>query len=73
VTSEVVSEYVSLDEKDPRRLMLERQYGKKFLLKLVAKHEEDKENDRWFKASTTPCPGCSIRVEKNHGCNHVCF
>lgn len=31
----------------------------------------DKENMAWIEQNTTGCPKCSLRIEKNKGCNHV--
>ena len=62
---------MALDEHDPGRSEIERRLGKNLLSRLVAKFEEERENNKWFEESTTACPGCNIRVEKSYGCNHV--
>jgi hypothetical protein len=83
----VVLKYMELGADSPEKEELERRFGKKHLVKLVAKYEEEKENEKWLEASTTACPGCGARVEKNlvgdcicrreqeltseQGCNHV--
>jgi hypothetical protein len=70
-TESLVSEYMDLDEDSPKRVLIERRYGKANVLRLVAKYEEDKSNAEWFKSSTMACPGCRVSVEKSVGCNHV--
>ncbi|XMA07951.1 hypothetical protein WAI453_000742 [Rhynchosporium graminicola] len=36
--------------------------------------EEDKASLEYMKAHSTPCPTCSARAQKTHGCNHmICF
>ncbi|KIM84557.1 hypothetical protein PILCRDRAFT_387571 [Piloderma croceum F 1598] len=71
VTESVVSEYVNLEEDSPKRVLIERRYGKATILRLVAKYEEDRSNAEWFTSSTMPCPGCRVHVEKSAGCNHM--
>jgi E3 ubiquitin-protein ligase RNF14 len=71
VTESLVSEYVSLEGDSPKRVLIERRYGKANMLRLVAKYEEDRSNAEWFKSSTMACPGCHVSVEKSAGCNHV--
>jgi len=70
-TETLVSEYIDLDEDSPKRVLIERRYGKATVLRLVAKYEEDKSNAEWFKSSTMACPGCHVSVEKSVGCNHM--
>lgn len=70
-TETFVSEYLSLEEGSHQRSVIERQYGKANVLRLVAKYQEDKSNLEWFKSSTMACPGCNVHVEKSLGCNHV--
>ena len=67
----LVAEYVALPGDSPRREMMERQYGRSAIAKLVAKYEEDRKNLAWIAASTMACPGCQVNVEKSRGCNHV--
>ncbi|KAG8930562.1 translation termination inhibitor protein itt1, partial [Tulasnella sp. 417] len=52
------------------RLHLERQYGKRQILKFLSKHKEAKANKAWLEQNTMACPGCRINVEKTMGCNH---
>jgi hypothetical protein len=70
-TDSLVAEYVNLEEDSPKRVLIERRYGKVNVLRLVAKYEEDKSNAEWFKSSTMACPGCRVNVQKSAGCNHV--
>lgn len=53
-----------MEEDSEGRRAIERRYGRVNVLRLVKQHEEDSENDKWFRASTTPCPGKS-------SCPHV--
>jgi E3 ubiquitin-protein ligase RNF14 len=62
---------MNLKEDSPKRGLIERQYGKANVLRLVAKYEEDKSNAEWLKSSTMACPGCQVKVQKSAGCNHV--
>jgi E3 ubiquitin-protein ligase RNF14 len=70
-TEAVVLEYMALPQGDPARDVLERHFGKNNIAKLVQKYEEEQINKKWIQATTTQCPGCGVRVEKNLGCNHV--
>ena len=36
----------------------------------LEKCEQD-ENNYWIHTNTKKCPGCTIRIEKNEGCNHM--
>lgn len=60
-----------MEEDSPKRLWIERRYGKAYVLRLVAKYEEDSANAEWFKSFTMGCPGCQVNVQKSFGCNHV--
>lgn len=62
---------MDLEENSPKRLLIEQRYGKAYILRLVAKYEEESANAEWFKSSTTVCPGCQVNVQKSFGCNHV--
>ena len=73
VTHTVVMEYLDLPEESPKRSVLERQFGRASLLRLVKEFEEEKSTFEWLRNSTTACPGCSVPVEKSFGCNHVCI
>lgn len=55
----------------PERLQMEVRYGRKNLLRLKARFEEDKANRKWLSEHATPCPHCSSPVEKSFGCNHM--
>lgn len=50
---------------------MEMRYGKGNINRLVKRYHEETSNAEWFKKSTTECPGCLCRVEKNTGCNHA--
>ena len=67
----LVADYMALPGDSPLREMMERQYGKGVIAKLVAKYEENRQNLAWITASTMACPGCQVNVEKSRGCNHV--
>jgi E3 ubiquitin-protein ligase RNF14 len=67
----LVADYMALPGDSPIREMMERQYGKGVIAKLVAKYEEERKNLAWITASTMACPGCQVNVEKSRGCNHV--
>ena len=62
---------MDLEADSPERLLIEQRYGKRYVLRLVAKYEEDSANAEWFKSYTTVCPGCQVNVQKSFGCNHV--
>ncbi|KAG9050317.1 translation termination inhibitor protein itt1 [Tulasnella sp. UAMH 9824] len=66
-----VKAYMAAEPNSPERLRLERQHGKRQILKLLAEHEEAKANKAWLEQNTMACPGCRINVEKTMGCNHV--
>ncbi|KAG8856703.1 translation termination inhibitor protein itt1 [Serendipita sp. 411] len=71
ITAKFLDEYMALEDGSPGKVALERRFGKAQLMKLVNKLQEDVENDKWLKRSTTSCPKCSTAVEKSIGCNHV--
>lgn len=64
---------MALDDDHPDKLALQRRFGKTLLDKLVAKIQEDMENQKWLDSSTKQCPNCLVAVEKSMGCNHVCI
>jgi E3 ubiquitin-protein ligase RNF14 len=66
-----VLEYIGLPGDSPQRQLIERRFGRKHVLKLVEKYEEEEANKRWLQASTTACPGCSVSVEKNLVCRSL--
>ena len=68
-----MQEYLQHAEGSAERERLERRFGKRNIQRLVAAHREEKLNSEWLRVSTTECPGCQVRVEKNLGCNHVGF
>jgi E3 ubiquitin-protein ligase RNF14 len=70
-TETFVLEYMNLPENSPERALMERRYGRANLRRLKAKFEEDQANKKWLDEATMTCPGCRIKVEKSHGCNHV--
>ncbi len=51
--------------------LLERQYGRKNLLKLVAEVEGDRLAGKWMQDNAQQCPVCQSWVEKSMGCNHI--
>jgi E3 ubiquitin-protein ligase RNF14 len=69
----LVVEYLALPADSPEREVLEKQFGKGIIKKLVAKYEEEQSSQAWLANSTMACPGCQVKVEKSLGCNHVCF
>ncbi|KAF8845404.1 hypothetical protein BDN67DRAFT_993632 [Paxillus ammoniavirescens] len=71
LTSKFLLDYLSAPPGSPERLAIERRYGRSNVLKLLRQHEEEQENRKWMNASTMPCPGCEVRVEKSMGCNHM--
>ncbi|KAF5337391.1 hypothetical protein D9611_003252 [Ephemerocybe angulata] len=70
-SEKVVLEYLASDEGSVERERIEQQYGKGNIAKLVNRYNEEIANNEWMKNSTTECPGCSCRVEKSLGCNHM--
>jgi hypothetical protein len=66
-----VLEYIGLPGDSPERQLIERRFGRKHMLKLVEKYEEEEANKRWLNASTTACPGCNVSVEKNLVCRSL--
>jgi ariadne-1 len=41
------------------------------IVKWDEKNQSEAENSNWILVNTKPCPGCSSRIEKNQGCNHM--
>ncbi|KIY63681.1 hypothetical protein CYLTODRAFT_425899 [Cylindrobasidium torrendii FP15055 ss-10] len=73
-TNELVQQYLATTEGSMEREMLLRQYGRSYVEKLLKRWEEEQANNKLLESSTTACPGCSVRVEKSMGCNHMtCF
>ena len=70
-TNTFLLEYMSLPEDSPRRIVMERMLGRENVKRMVRKYEEDEKNRAWMEESTTACPGCQVRCQKSHGCNHV--
>ncbi|CDZ98801.1 Predicted E3 ubiquitin ligase [Phaffia rhodozyma] len=66
-----IQTYLSLDPTDPGRRLLEARYGKKNMERMAAQAVEDEENRKWLEGKTMECPGCGVRTEKSHGCNHM--
>jgi E3 ubiquitin-protein ligase RNF14 len=66
-----LEEYLSLPEESPGRVMLERRFGKIFIMRLIKEREEEEANQKWLENSTMSCPKCKVHVEKSVGCNHV--
>lgn len=46
---------------------MEKLYGKKKLIELVANAETEK----WIKRNSQKCPACRVNIEKNDGCNKM--
>lgn len=67
----VVLEYLAADEDSEERYFIEQRYGKNNITRLVLRYQDEMANKEWLDRSTTECPGCTCRVEKNLGCNHV--
>lgn len=67
----VVLEYLAMEPESIERERMELRYGRRTLLKLVAKYQEEQLNKEWLETSTKTCPGCSLHIEKSLGCNHV--
>ncbi|PFH50738.1 hypothetical protein AMATHDRAFT_144371 [Amanita thiersii Skay4041] len=70
-SEKVVLEYLAAEVGSAGRVVLERQYGRANMLKLVRNYEEELANKEWIKASTTACPKCEVSVQKSLGCNHM--
>lgn len=68
-TSSLIEKYDASDARE--RLVMERRFGRKNILKLKARYEEERANQEWLKGKTQPCPNCSTYVEKSSGCNHM--
>ncbi|TKA51816.1 hypothetical protein B0A53_05168 [Rhodotorula sp. CCFEE 5036] len=68
-SSAIVSGYLSGDAE--QRRTLEVRYGAADIKRLVAAYEEERALQEWLQAHSTQCPGCSARVEKSQGCNHM--
>ncbi|CAL1696503.1 unnamed protein product [Somion occarium] len=71
-TDFLAQRYLDLAEDSSARKEMETRYGRSNLMRMVVHYQEDQENIKWIKQSTTACPVCEIRVEKSSGCNH-CF
>ncbi|KAJ7786064.1 hypothetical protein B0H16DRAFT_1489038 [Mycena metata] len=67
----VVLEYLAFEEGSRERELMELRFGRIILRKLVAKYQEDELNKKWLTDSTMACPGCTLNIEKSHGCNHM--
>lgn len=67
----IVSQYMAADESEKRTL--EQRYGAANLKRLVTAFEEERALQEWLEQHATRCPGCSVPIEKSHGCNHVSF
>jgi E3 ubiquitin-protein ligase RNF14 len=59
-----------LEAGEAERDLLHRQYGEATIRKLVETYLEDRANEEWKSAHTTPCPDCGVPVEKSVGCSH---
>nr|VWO96629.1 Uncharacterized protein [Ganoderma boninense] len=71
-TKEILAEYMGLEEDSPRRQEMEARYGRIALKKLMDEYEREKGFMDWLERCTgIPCPGCTLRVEKHSGCNHM--
>jgi len=68
-SDKIIERYVEASTED--RALIEQQYGAKTIQRLMVQYEEDKANESWKHDHTMPCPGCSISVEKSHGCSHM--
>ncbi|KAH9487159.1 E3 ubiquitin-protein ligase itt1 [Psilocybe cubensis] len=64
-------EYLAAEEDSVERRTIELRYGRSFVLRLVAQHEQDQATEQWISSSTTLCPGCESPVQKSEGCNHM--
>lgn len=67
----IVTEYMALPENSPERRLMEVQYGRRILQRLVAAYKEEQANKQYFEMSTRGCPGCSTKIQKSMGCNHM--
>lgn len=66
----LVNLYLGYPEGSKEREAMLKKYGEKNLKKLIKESLEEKANRDLLAESTTPCPCCGIRIEKNLGCNH---
>ena len=64
-------EYLAAEEGSEDRSVIEQRYGKKNIVQLVLRYQEEVANKEWLDKSTMGCPGCSCHVEKTMGCNHA--
>ncbi|EPQ26531.1 uncharacterized protein PFL1_05853 [Pseudozyma flocculosa PF-1] len=69
--ADLVQKYRGLADGSDEKRQMELSFGKATLLKLVEKWEEEEKTRQWMKDFTTPCPTCSICIEKSYGCNHM--
>jgi E3 ubiquitin-protein ligase RNF14 len=69
----LVEEYLAFLPGSREREVLEQRFGRRYVLELAQKYEDERINKERIKETTTPCPGCGVRVEKSSGCNHVRF
>ncbi|EJD55432.1 hypothetical protein AURDEDRAFT_78542 [Auricularia subglabra TFB-10046 SS5] len=67
----IVTEYMALPEGSPESRLMEVRYGKRNLQRLVAAYKEEQANKQYFEMSTRACPGCSTKIQKSMGCNHM--
>ncbi|GAA5916522.1 uncharacterized protein JCM6883_005447 [Sporobolomyces salmoneus] len=65
----IVTKFLEADDDEKR--IIEQRYGAANIKRLVAAFEEEKALQEWFEKNSQSCPGCQIRVEKSHGCNHM--
>ncbi|KIJ51150.1 hypothetical protein M422DRAFT_776474 [Sphaerobolus stellatus SS14] len=70
-TMKFVEEYLGYPEGSEGRAEFERRYGRNNVMRVIKVYEENRRNDEWMERETMACPGCRVRVQKNHGCNHM--
>ncbi|SPO38477.1 related to ring finger protein 14 [Pseudozyma flocculosa] len=77
--ADLVQKYRGLADGSDEKRQMELSFGKATLLKLVEKWEEEEKTRQWMKDFTTPCPTCSICIEKSYGMTcqscrtHYCY
>jgi E3 ubiquitin-protein ligase RNF14 len=72
LSENIICKYLEHPEGSTGRRELEARFGGRNIARMVSRYLEDKANTEWLESNSMKCPHCNVRVEKSHGCNHVC-